>query len=366
MVRFARPEDKPALKELWHICFNDPAPFEDWFFSERFLPEYCALEEDGGRIVACAHTLPNHICVRNTLLSSAMLTGVSTLPEYRGRGCMRRVMSLLVNMLRDRGIVLMPFKPAELEMYYFLGCYPVSSSQYVTLEAGAKRPQGDLTEADIGENCAALYESYMRFSSRYSGSIHRSYADFVLKMRDYLSVGAKCATVMAGRAAQGYCIYFETQDEIYGEEFTAADNAAYQPLFEAMAARSLGKKLTIRMASDVRFNFGQAKSVTVPKSVLGVLDAPALLRALDLEGFTVQIKDGIIAQNAGVYDISGQRTNAAPQLCLEAGRLGQWAVGFETLAELEREGYAQFLDREAALKLDALLPKRPCFIVEEY
>ena len=145
----------------------------------------------------------------------------------------------------------------------------------------------------------------MRFSSRYSGSIHRSYADFVLKMRDYQSCVAKCAVIMNGREAQGYCVYFVTEDEVYGEEFAAVSDSAYQQLFEAMAARSAGKKLTIRMASDVRLELDQAQSRTVPKSVLGVLDAPALMRSLELEGFSVQIKDSIIPKNEGVYDISG-------------------------------------------------------------
>ena len=67
---------------------------------------------------------------------------------------MRRVMSLLVNTLRDRGIALMPFRPAALEMYYFLGHYPVSASQYVTLEAGDKRPQGAAGQTDIQSNYA--------------------------------------------------------------------------------------------------------------------------------------------------------------------------------------------------------------------
>lgn len=49
-VRIAKAEDKKAFYDLWKICFGDSNAFCDWFFINRFAPDYSVvLETEGDR-----------------------------------------------------------------------------------------------------------------------------------------------------------------------------------------------------------------------------------------------------------------------------------------------------------------------------
>ena len=52
-VRIAKAEDKKAFYDLWKICFGDSNAFCDWFFINRFAPDYSVVLETEGKIVSC-------------------------------------------------------------------------------------------------------------------------------------------------------------------------------------------------------------------------------------------------------------------------------------------------------------------------
>lgn len=52
-VRIAKAEDKKAFYDLWKICFGDSDAFCDWFFVNRFAPDYSVVLETEGKIVSC-------------------------------------------------------------------------------------------------------------------------------------------------------------------------------------------------------------------------------------------------------------------------------------------------------------------------
>ena len=84
------------------------------FFTERFLPEYCAVCEEDGRIVCALHSLPLHMRVRGAILPCAEISGVATLPEYRGRGLMRQTMVFYMEYLRGLGVPLVSYRAGRL------------------------------------------------------------------------------------------------------------------------------------------------------------------------------------------------------------------------------------------------------------
>ena len=107
MLRFASMADKSALKALWDLCFSEDAAFLNWFFDNRFLPDFCPVWQEDGQIAACLHALPVHIRLRNQILPAAIVAGVSTHPDFRGRGLMGKVMAALLRRLRAEGIPLL-------------------------------------------------------------------------------------------------------------------------------------------------------------------------------------------------------------------------------------------------------------------
>ncbi len=103
MIRFWQPSDLPDLREIFSACFGDP-PETAEAFHRTFLaaPENCMLAtvpEDGrpeGRPAAAAYCLPGAgLCFPERRIPSVYLYAFGCLPEYRGRGLMKRVYTAL-------------------------------------------------------------------------------------------------------------------------------------------------------------------------------------------------------------------------------------------------------------------------------
>lgn len=372
MLRMANMADKEALKALWKLCFDEGPDFLDWFFENRFLPDYCPVFEEEGRIAAALHSLPVYISLRDRILPCAIVAGVSTHPDFRGRGLMHKLFAFFMDRLRADGVPVIAHRPVNLEVYRSAGHFPACDSRYVTLSAAAPRPAGDdCVQWDIPARYVALYRCYARFAKQYSGMVQRSYADFVLKCGDYLSCGAKCVAALDKDGnVEGYCLYFDQgyddQNTLMGEECAALSPGAYERLYVGLARRSAGRPLMLRLAPDAGLAPPGARISLLPRGVLGVTDAPALLAAVGLpdEG-AVEVIDPLLPANRGVFSLAGRPTAARPQLRISAGRLAQWAVGYRSMAEMVSMSQAAAPDPAIVARMDEA-GTRPCFIVDEY
>lgn len=371
MLRMADMADKAALKELWMLCFNEEQRFLDWFFDNRFLPEYCPVYEENGCIAAALHSLPVYIRLRDSILPCAIVAGVATHPNYRGRGLMNKLLAFFMDRLREEGIPLVTHRPVNLEIYRSAGHFPSSDSRYVELPASAARPLGDdCVDWDIPSHFADLYRCYARFAKRYSGMVQRSYADFVLKCGDYRASNAACVAALDSKGnVEGYCLYFNEGGEhntLLGEECVALSPEAYGRLYAALARRAAGRPMKLRLAPDAGLAPEGAHVKVLPRSVLGVTDVSAMLASLGLpnEG-AIEVIDPLLPANRGVFSLSGRPTSAPPQLRISAGRLAQWAVGYRSMADLVKTSQATALDHSIVARMDEL-GMRPCFIIDEY
>ena len=139
----------------------------------------------------------------------------------------------------------------------------------------------------------------------------------------------------------------------------------YGLMLRALSAAFPEGGLRLRVPPELALTGEGLRCETLPKAVLGVCDAQALLKAVGLTGFAVELRDPVVPGNAGVFDGSGRPSGMAPAVTLEAGRLAQWALGYRSVAELSAEGAVTVHDAQGALLMDAA-PKRHCFIVDEY
>lgn len=377
MFRHAHYGDRDELYAIWRYCFGDSEAFTGWFFSERFLPEYCAVWEDDGRLVCAAHSLPVHLRVRGTILPAAVIAGVATLPEYRGRGIMRAMLTEQLLYLRNAGLPIVIYRPVDFAIYRSLQHYPVADKTFLTLPSSAPRPRRvpgvGVWIIDAAGSLDALYSVYMRVSARYSACIARSYADFAFKYRDYASDGICCAAACRDGSIAGYCFYSDDPDAVEGVEIFADDAEAYSALISCVASEAGSRDMTLALPPDVCAE-GEANSLvpegasvkTVPRTAAGVTDVPALLRATGQRGYAIEVHDNVLRENTGIYDISGARTENPARIKLDAGRLSQLVFGYVTASELAARGEASVSDPDAAAELDALLPRQTCYCSDEY
>lgn len=366
-VRTAVQEDKARIRELWRICFGDSEAFMDWFFTERYFPEFSSVLLEDGIVMSALQSYPLHIRVRQHILPASMLAGVSTHPARNGRGYMKQIFLHYMQQVRTAGIPIAIHTPANLPVFFSRGHYPATDVLHAVFsEAREGAIPGEITRQSLTEGLAPLQACYQQATRRYSGCVSRTMGDFSFKCRDYAADGAKCLVRRQGDRVSGYCIYYITTEKVYAEECFALDADTLSMLTCALRHEADGRKLDIKLPPDTAF-IQDAALTPRPQGVMGIADVSALLRAvMGQPAYIFEVRDTTVPQNAGVWDGGGNASQKTPHIRLDAGRLGQFLGGYRAMAELVEAGEAEALDAAAVRALDDAFPKQTCFITDEY
>lgn len=367
--RIATFKDKKGFKDLWRLCFNtDSDSFINWFFKNRFIPKYSTLIEEDGKIISALHSLPLHLNIRGKIIDSAIIAGVGTHPDYQHRGYMGKVFRHYMNYIASLDIVITTLTSEYLPTYFSLGHLPATDSSHLTFNKTPKTIMPDLIkEFDLTSGISSIYSCYSLFSKQYSGIVSRSYADFRFKLSDYLADSAKCLAYIKDDLLKGYCIFYEAQKLVYAEEFIYTSPDAISPMIHGLMARSVGKKLHIKMPPDTKADIENSTLEVKPQASCGVANVPALLsRVCGLKDYAVCVKDKNVYANDGTFDFNGNPTNKEAQLSINAEHLCQWLCGYTSLKELCDKELVSFFELSIINELDSLFPTQKCFIVDEY
>ena len=357
-VRIAKQQDIDGFRNLWRICFGDSEEFMDWFFYERYFPEFsvCLLEDDV--IMSALQSYPLHVRIRDRILPASMLAGVSTHPDREGRGYMKQIFLRYMQRVRELSIPIVIHTPAHIPTFQTRGHLPVSETLHLNLaHAQAKSMPAEITPHSLYNDLAPLQVCYQQSTAEYSGCISRTMADFTFKFRDYASDGAKCLVCMNGNDAFGYCVYYVTPERLHVEECFAKDDETLSLLLQALCYEADGRKLHVKLPPDAKADLPGAEISIRQQGVMGIADVSQALRLLVGDAsFIFDIADNTVPQNTGIWDGTGTPTSRKPHIRLEAGRLAQFLCGYRSLRMLAQEQQAIILDEGAVHELDARFP----------
>lgn len=115
MEDFARRKDIPALKKIWAACFGGEREYADFYYRTRFRPKETLVWRENGLPVSMMTLMPLTIAGQ----TGAYIYAVATLPEYRGRGLVRKLSAFAENVLRQQGRTFMALVPAEPSLFAF-------------------------------------------------------------------------------------------------------------------------------------------------------------------------------------------------------------------------------------------------------
>lgn len=128
IIRYAQARDKREIKRIWNYCFQDPPAFVEYYFNNVYLPENTILVEDRGRIISSLQLNQYRIKLRGMDLPVSYVVGVSTLPEFRARGMMKKVMKEMLAELVKKGQEVSLLMPIDTRLYRKFGyenCYDI-------------------------------------------------------------------------------------------------------------------------------------------------------------------------------------------------------------------------------------------------
>lgn len=234
-IRTLKSSDACTAAKIWKDTFADSDGFVKWFFTNRFYPEYSSCVEDHGQIVSVIHGMPLPLRFQNRLYAGAILSGVATLPSYRGRGLMKKLMAYEVQLLKERGVQLITHKPVNPAIYY-------SCDQFLCTTAGDFiYEKKDICIPGLQEfDLDRAFAAYQHFAAPYSGIVWRDKALMKLKTDDYLSDQIRPYMLESG----AYCFANIAGDGTAAcQEFAYFQEAEVQQLLEAIPARSITGRL---------------------------------------------------------------------------------------------------------------------------
>ena len=231
-VRLLTVDDRAQAKALWQSTFDDSPAFVNWFFDNRYLPQWSAGVFEGGDLLSVIHGTPMNLSLGDISFPALMTSGVATVPHARGKGYMFTAMRFLQKHVRDQNMHALFNHPQRPGAYAHLGFRPSTFTRY--WNGGGTFPTGEIRSFSEDE----AYRVYSALADRYTAFACRDRQAFHLKMADYGSDGAKGFLLREAGKTIGYCIYFETE-AVCGEEVLSL--GAYGPILQELK-RVAGKK----------------------------------------------------------------------------------------------------------------------------
>ena len=240
-IRLLMEEDKEQAKALWQSSFDDSPAFVDWFFENRYLPEWSVGVFDEETLISVIHGAPMALSIGKSSFPALMTSGVATTPRERGKGHMYDAMRFLQQIAESQGIRALFNHPQIPGAYSHLGFRPSTFTKYWQGD-GAFMP-GKI--APFSEEQA--FRVYAAVSDRYISFARRNRDAFRLKMADYASDGAKGFLLQEAGRTIGYCVYFD-KEETYGEEVLSL--RSYGSILHELQRIAGGKPISAKLPPD--------------------------------------------------------------------------------------------------------------------
>lgn len=367
--RFCTMEDKPYLRALWQLCFGDSDSFLDYYFEKRFCPEYtvCTIEDD--KLVNAMYSFPVNMYIRDNIIPAAMLAGFSTDKDFRGRGYMSSAFKLLINNLARSGIAVAPHTPVNHKSYFHLGNFTSTDSKFV--KGIAEKPKKIPVGVNFGRmsEMGKLYQAYMNFASKYSGTLARSLFDFKLKMMDLISDGGEIILSEKNGEATGYALYFNGIDGLNAVEVIYDCDETAQSLVTALSFIADNKEIKVKLPAECTAELSGCEAGIIPHGVAALVNAQRLMKIVfKNEDAVIKLNDSVCEYNNGYFKLNGEKIENAERADIEidAGYFLQFVEGYKSLKELADEGSTIINNNELISTLDEKYPKVKCFICDEY
>lgn len=235
MIRTAALSDTPRLKEIWQICFGDPERYIDFFFQNAFHPEQTLVWEEDGTVCAMFFLLDCSVWAGGSEVPAAYLYAAATMPAYRSRGIMGRMIRYAAGFVSScgyGGIVLVPAEPGLFDYY---GRFGFRTCFYDAVEdIVPERDPIDSAGLGIAPTDFSTLERLRRAVVQENGGVMWNGVQFDYALREHLFTGGRIF-----QTQDGYAMYHCTADVCTVDELIALPGRMgifHRALFEEVPA----------------------------------------------------------------------------------------------------------------------------------
>jgi predicted acetyltransferase len=272
----------PEIKNIWKECFPEEDPrYIDYYFKNLYKPGNCFVNLVSNRIVSTLVKNIHPFIFNGKVLQTSMIVGVCTIPSQRGKGYMRELMDVVMDVCEHTELItlLQTTNPSLYEMYGFRTVY--------------NRKEIFLERKDVKRittfGCAYeptpidLLKVYSNFIKRFNGFYARDLEYFVNYKKEIIARGGKLVAYYNSKdQIMGYAAMFPEANELKVEELVYLDSTALVKLLNAALAERMNVHLHVSEAEELQKIFPEAK-VRVYPSTMARLNDKALFSKLFAE-----------------------------------------------------------------------------------
>ena len=387
-IRPITADELPQFQVNVRTGFSSPSRPQDAERPEAIQPEWtlCAFED--GELATTYAALPFQMYFNGPAVPAAGITAVSTLPWFRRRGHLRRIMEVdFARMHEQDGPAIAILYASMAAIYQRFGYAVVSTAMQYRIEPRyieftRPGPERGRFRSFTRASYARVEPVYEAFASPRPGYLKR---DDLLWQHETFFYGPEAPLAVAYEEdgeIQGYLIYLaesrrsETVEfggnvQVWVQDFIWRTPSAYRALWGYLRRIDLARQITIgRPPID-----DPAPHLLLEPRMLNAISWDGLLaRIVDVdramaqrpyagEGrLTFEITDDMAPWNSGRWEMETdgrstrvRRTEGAPELSMPAAALGPLLFGHASASQSARMGLLSVHESEALPRWDALL-----------
>lgn len=120
----------PSLVKLWHNVFGDSEDYIRLFFKEAYYDGECFGEVIDGEVVSAFYLLKCSVRYAGKVYRGRYLYAAATVPEYRGKGLMSKLIREATAYCRQSGLDFIALVPAGDSLYDYYGRFGFCEAMY--------------------------------------------------------------------------------------------------------------------------------------------------------------------------------------------------------------------------------------------
>lgn len=170
-------------RHLWKTCFGDSEAFMDIYFSKKFTSTSNLTRQVGRQVVAAAQVFPYTLCLNDERVPVGYISGLATLPEYRGQGHAAQILHEAHRRLSDARALFSFLIPGneDLRNYYRNsrnGAYETVAYRKETTFNICEATTEEIICTPMKENDSEIYAFYVQQLSKEPAALLPSASDF--------------------------------------------------------------------------------------------------------------------------------------------------------------------------------------------
>ena len=314
-IRYAKEDEIDNIKDIWNYCFNDVDSFVDYYFNHKYNNKNTIVVCEDTDIVSSLQLNQYKIKLDNKIYDASYVVGVSTFPQVRGRGYMKKIMDYSLNELYKKGQLISILMPIDYRLYRKYGyehCYDQLEYNINIEDLKSFNLTGRLYKANE-ENIDDLIDINNTFLEDLNGNTVRDKEYYLNLFKEVNSEGGHIYLYNNG-TYNGYIIYFLNDDNMFVRELFYKDLDSLKSILKFIYNHNTQcKKVTISapINDKIKFVLDNPKNTEIkikPFMMGRVINVEEYINGLEVDedidiNANIFIEDNFIKENNGVFNI---------------------------------------------------------------